>query len=216
MSDSDSFIREVTEEVRQDRMLRYWKRYGPYVLGAIALIVAAAAAWSWQEQQARETARVQGGAFLSVASGDTAATARLVETIEGPASLVAQLRHAAALAAAGERSEAIAAYDRVAGIEGIDLAYSDLAALQAARLAAPVLDSEAALARVEPLISGAAPYRLLALELRAALLLNAGRTEAAHADLNAILADPERTGGLDARARALLAATGGRAEAPTN
>lgn len=216
MSDSDSFIREVTEEVRQDRMLRHWKRFGPYVLGALALIVAAAAAWSWQQQREREAARAAGAAFLSVASGDVEATARLVETVEGPASLVAQLRHAAALAQDGRRSEAIAAYDRVAAMEAVGPAYADLAALQAARLAAPDLGLEAALARLEPLVGEGAPYRLLALELGAALRLNAGRTEAAHADLNAILADPGRTGGLDARARALLAATGGRAEAPTN
>ena len=44
MSETDSFIQEVTEEVRQDQMLRYWKKYGAYVIGGVALIVAGAAA----------------------------------------------------------------------------------------------------------------------------------------------------------------------------
>ncbi|MEO1531786.1 MAG: hypothetical protein AAFU72_06445, partial [Pseudomonadota bacterium] len=58
MSDTDSFIREVTEEVRQDRMLRYWKAYGPYIIGGILLVVAIAAGLAYwdalEEQRAAE------------------------------------------------------------------------------------------------------------------------------------------------------------------
>ena len=42
VSDSDSFISEVSEEVRRDRMFALWRKYGPFLIGAIALIVAAA------------------------------------------------------------------------------------------------------------------------------------------------------------------------------
>ena len=216
MSDSDSFIREVTEEVRQDRMIRYWKRYGPYVLGAIVLIVATAAGWAWMEDQARQQARETGGAFLSAEPGDLDAATRLVETVEGPATVIAQLRRAASLAAAGQTDAAIGAYRTVAGQSAATRAYADHAALQAARLEAPTLPTEDALVLVDPLVAPDAPYRLLALELRAALLLNAGRVEDAHADLNAILSAPTRTAALDGRAQALLAATGGARDMPTN
>ena len=43
MSESDSFIQEVTEEVRQDRMFALWKKWGPYVLAAIVIAVGGAA-----------------------------------------------------------------------------------------------------------------------------------------------------------------------------
>jgi hypothetical protein len=32
VSETDSFIQEVTEEVRHDRMFRLWKKYGPYAV----------------------------------------------------------------------------------------------------------------------------------------------------------------------------------------
>ena len=51
MSETDSFIQEVTEEVRQDRMLAYWKKWGPFILGGVVLVVGAAAAWSWWQSQ---------------------------------------------------------------------------------------------------------------------------------------------------------------------
>mgnify|MGYP006270809741 CR=1 FL=1 len=215
MSDTDSFIREVTEEVRQDRMLRYWKRYGPWVAGALALIVAAAAGWAWLDAQARQQARATGGQFLATEPGDAQAAAELVGSVEGPAGLVARLRHAGALTASGDTEGAIAAYEQAAAAEA-PAAYTDLAALSALRLAAPTLPVEEALSRLAPLTAEGAPYRPLALELAAVLRLNAGETAAAHDDLRAILDSPRLTGGLEQRARALLAATGGDAEAATN
>ena len=215
MSDTDSFIREVTEEVRQDRMLRYWKRYGPWVIGAIVLVVAAAALWSWQQERRAAEARERGAAFLAAPPADVEAAARLVETAEGPSGRVAALRHAGALAASGETEAAITAYGRVAGDPAAGALLRDLAGLAAIRLEAR-RDPAAAIDRLAPLAAEGAPFRLLALELRAVLQLTIGDTDAAHADLSAILADPARTGGLDARARALLEASGGAAGTVTN
>lgn len=72
-------------------------------------------------------------------------------------------------------------------------------------------DAEAALAT---LAEEGAPYRALALELRAVLRLNAGEREGARADLEAILAEPGLSRGLNARTRQLLAILGERAAAP--
>ena len=44
MSD-DSFIREVNEEIRQDRAKALWDRYGPAAIVVAVLVVLATAAW---------------------------------------------------------------------------------------------------------------------------------------------------------------------------
>ena len=57
---SDEFIREVDEAVRQDRWLTLWKHYGNYVVAAAAvvvIVVAGGVGWqAWQESQRQEVA----------------------------------------------------------------------------------------------------------------------------------------------------------------
>ncbi|MEO1600941.1 MAG: hypothetical protein AAFU49_10805 [Pseudomonadota bacterium] len=207
MSETDSFIREVSEEVQQDRMFALWKRYGPYVIGGITAIVAASAALNWLAWQEREAAAARGGAFLS-AEPTVEGRSALVEALEGPAVPVAQLQLAAIQADNGETDAAIETYRQVAATPGLKRAYSDLAALHAARLEAPTLAPDAAEALLAPMLEENAPYRLLALELRAVLRLNANNQDAARADLETILADPGLTRGLNARAQQLLAILG--------
>ncbi len=207
MSDSDSFIREVTEEVRQDRLIGYWRRYGPYVVAGVLLIVGAAAALAWMEQRERQRSEARGAAFLSAGEGPAAHEA-LVGELEGSAAQLALLRLAAAQAAEGETAAAAGTYARVAGAEDLPAAYRDFAALQAIRLEAPGLAPAEAAERLAPLAEGDGPYRLLALELRAVLRLNAGETDAARADLETILASEALPEGLRARAGQLLAIVG--------
>lgn len=207
--DTDSFIREVSEEVRRDRMFRLWKRYGPYVIAAIVAVVAGTAGLNWWQHQQREAARQLGGAFLAADIAVPDEQRELVERADGPAKILARLRLAAATAESGDREEAARLYREVAGTAGLAPAYADLARLQEIRLALPSMDPAEAISALEPLTAEGAPYRLLALELRAVARLNAGETEAAHADLVAILESPDATRGLFERAAALLVASGG-------
>jgi len=209
VSETDSFIREVSEEVRQDRMFKLWKRYGAYVVGGIALIVAASAGWNWMRYQAEQEARITGDAFLAAEPGQLADAEQLVATTDGKAAAIAEFYHAAALARSGETDRAITTYRAIAERTGIKRAFTDLALLQAARLEIDLVSLDRAEAMLAPMIEPGAPYRLLALELRAVARLNAGERSAAIADLRAIIGDPAATGALQARARQLLSATGG-------
>ena len=211
MSETDSFIQEVTEEVRQDQMLRYWKKYGPFVIGGVVLIVAAAAGWNWMMAQEQAEAEARGAAFLAVAPEDVEQASSLPTRIDGPANIIAELSAAAALASSGDTVEAAARYGQIAERPGLLPAYRDLAVLQQVRLAA-MTDTSTPTAPLDGLIDGNSPYRLLALELRGALRIVAGDRTAGHADLNAVIHDPQATGTLRQRAGALLTATGGEQE----
>ena len=208
-SDSDSFFREVSEEVRRDRMFRLWKKYGPYAIAAIVAVIAGTAALNWWQHQQRQAARELGGVFLSTDIADPEQQRQLIERADGQAETLARLRLAAATAESGDRQEAARLYREVANAGGLAPAYADLARLQAIRLALPDMDPAEAVSELEPLTAEGAPYRLLALELRAVAQLNAGQTEAAHADLRTILESSNATRELIERAAALLVASGG-------
>lgn len=209
MSETDSFIKEVTEEVRQDRMFRLWKKYGPYAVAGIVSVVAVTAGLNWMKHREIQQARETGGAFLATEIGSVRDQETLIGGVEGPAAVIVRLRLAAAKAEAGDTAAAVELYRQVAGEAGLDPAYSHLARLQAVRIGAATMDSAEAIAELGPLTAEGAPYRLLALELRAMIRLNAGSADAAHADLWAIMADPAATRGGTERAVALLLSSGG-------
>jgi hypothetical protein len=43
LTQNDSFIHEVTEEVRREKLYRFFRRYGWVIVAAIVIIIAAAA-----------------------------------------------------------------------------------------------------------------------------------------------------------------------------
>ncbi|MEM6932828.1 MAG: hypothetical protein AAF526_04500 [Pseudomonadota bacterium] len=210
MSDSDSFIREVTEEVERDRMNRQLKKWGPVGAVVILLAVGAAAAWQWQQDQERKAAEAVG---LLLLDADPQAAAASLDELPDGAKVLARMRLAESYIEQGNREDAIVIYKAIAKTSGLDPAYADLASLRSLRLRALTDTPDEVISDLDPLIAEDRPYRLLAMELRAVLLLNAGRADAAHADMNAILDDPDQTGNLRARVEQLLVASGGtRAE----
>ena len=206
MSESDSFIQEVSEEIRQDRMFKLWKRYAPYVIGAIALIVGAAAVWNWMQHRAVIEARETGGAFIAAELGAVEAQEALAASIDDEAAVVAELRLAASLLLNDETERAVEIYRGVAAREDLPTAYRHLAVLNAVKLDAEAGEPAALVGALAPLVEEGAPYRPLALELRAVLQVAAGDAAAAREDLEAVLAAPEATAETRRRASGLLAA----------
>jgi len=216
VSDSDSFIQEVSEEVRRDRMFRLWRRYAPAVLGGVVLVVGATAFNAWRDHS-RATAAQEMGARM-IAAGEAAAPAAraeaflaLADAADGGAATLARLRAAAELAAAGDAGGAAQAYGRIAEAADTEPAFAAFAAYRAAVLAAPQAGAAATIATLTPLTAEGGPFRLLALEARAAAHLALGDRAAARADLDAVAADPLATENLRARVREALATLGAEA-----
>ncbi|HUF57002.1 MAG TPA: hypothetical protein VMM55_10635 [Thermohalobaculum sp.] len=205
MSESDSFIQEVSEEIRQDRMYKLWKRYAPFVIGAIVVIVGAAAVWNWMQHRAVLEARETGGAFIAAEFGSVEAQEALVDRIDDEAEVVARLRLASSLLVNDQAGRAAEVYREVAEREDLAPAYRHLAVLNAVRLEAEGGEAGALAGELAPLVEEGAPYRPLALELRAMLRLQAGDAAAAREDLEAVLAGPV-TAETRQRASGLLAA----------
>ena len=117
---SDEFIREVDEAVRQDRWLQLAKEYGVYLIaGALAIVLGTAAGvgWrTWQHNQRLDEARRYAAAeeLLRQDKPDEAGKAflALAKDADSGYGIIARLRAAEAQAKAGEAKGARAGAER--------------------------------------------------------------------------------------------------------
>ncbi len=217
MSNSDSFIDEVTEEVRRDRLFALMRRYGWIVILAVVLLVAGAAWNEYRKAQARAAAEALGDSLLSAfRQTDPAARARALAEIgaEGDARAVVAMLRADAEAAAGNREGAAQMLLAIAGDERIAPLYRDMARLKRVILLGPGMDRDERIAALRALARPGAPYRLLAEEQLAVIDMENGDTEAAIARLKDIEADSETPTGMRQRARQTIIVLGGEPEEP--
>jgi|GEM_PF-81519 len=64
--DSDTFVREVDEELRRDRVTGFMTRYGYYVIGGIVLLLAAIGGWIWWQHRQNVAAGEQSEKLIQV------------------------------------------------------------------------------------------------------------------------------------------------------
>jgi hypothetical protein len=208
---NDSFIDEVSEAVRRDRLALWFRRWGWAILLAVALVVGAAAWIEWREAQGRAAAELRGEAILTSlelpgGEGRLAALSELPR--EGAEGAVSALLLAAEQEGAGDAPAAAATLAAVAADEAVPDLWRDLAALKAQIALGDAADPAA----LEGLAAPGEPFRLLALEQLAALHLASGRDAEAAARLRELREDAEATPAQAQRADALLTALG---EGPT-
>lgn len=212
VSDTDSFIEEVTEEVRREQLYGYLKRYGWIAVVLVLGIVGTAAFLEWQKAQTTATAQGIGDAVLGALENDDA-SARLTslttinaEGVEADA-LISMLT-AREAEVAGDIPAAVAALESVATNGALPLEYSQLAGLKSLMLQHETLSAEDRRLQFEALATPGAPYRMLAQEQLALIAAEQGDVSAAVEQLEAIRLDAETSGGLRARATQLIVALG--------
>lgn len=209
MSDSDSFISEVTEEVRREKLYGYLRRYG-WIAVVLVLSLVGGAAWNeYRNVQDRNAAQATGDALLAALDEtDASARAAAMATVEADGSAVAVtlLLRAAMEEEAGDVAAATATLNNVAVNADVPDMYRDIAAFKAAML--PSDDPDARRAALEVLSQPGQPFRLLALEQIAYLTLEAGDAEGAIAVMRQIEEDAGVTRGLRERVQTLMVALG--------
>lgn len=216
MSNPDSFINEVTEEVRRDQLYQYLRRYGWVALVVVLLLVGGAAYNEWRKAQSANAAQALGDGILdALATEDEAARAAAMAavTAQGPAAAVAGLLTAAEQERAGDVVGAVATLDQVAQDVAAGAIYRELASLKSLMLQADTMDPAARRDALAVLATPGAAFRLLALEQIAFADIEAGNTEAALVGLRAIIEDAEVTPSLQDRAQSLIIALGGTLDA---
>lgn len=211
MSDSDSFIDEVTEEVRRDRFFGYVRRYGWIAVLAVVLLVGGAGWNEWRKAQERASAQAFGDAILAALEApDGAARARDLAAIKAPSPggrAVLTLLTAAEEQAedpAGAARRLLAMADRA----DIPRVYRQLATLKAVALPDAGLEPGARRERLQGLAGAGGLLGLLAEEQLALVDIEIGDRAAALDRLRRILEDTAATQALRERARQVIVALG--------
>ncbi|MEE4117784.1 MAG: tetratricopeptide repeat protein [Paracoccaceae bacterium] len=213
MSETDSFIDEVTEEVRRERLYRYLRRYAWIGVVAVVLIVGGAAFNEWRKARAEAEAQALGDTLLAALETEDAAArqAALAElAVNGGAGHVVALLAASERLSAEEPAAAAEALRPLAQEGGAPAIYSDLAALKLVMLGeAGGVDATTRAQLIERLSAPGAPYRLLALEQQAYGHLAEGRRDAAVQAARDLLMEQGVTPGMRQRLAQLIVALGG-------
>lgn len=213
MSDTN-FLREIDEEVRRDRMLKLWERYGIYLIGLAVLIVVAVAGWRvWHWHEARESAKASARyeeAFALSQSGKHAEAEQELAAIakDAPSGyrVLARLSLAAETGKANA-AEGVKAFDAIAADGSVDPVLRDIAKVRAALLLVDTAPASEISARMEPIMGAGAPFHNSAKEALALSYYRAGDRTKARTLYDEILADPTVSPSLANRAQIMQALT---------
>lgn len=215
---SDIF-REVEEEVRQERLQKWWKKYGNYVVAGVSVIVIAVAGWKlWerydQQERLKASASMESAAQIAAAGQDDLAAdayGKIAKKAPSGYALVAQLNQADELLASGRVNDAVAIYMKVADNDKAGL--GQVARMRAAWAQGDKLPTADLKTLLAPLNDGKSKWRFMARELIAYRALRDGQGGDALKEYTALAADTDAPNSLRQRAEAmatLIRTSGGK------
>jgi hypothetical protein len=210
LSNPDSFIEEVTEEVRRDRLFGLFRKYG-WIGGVLVVALVGGAAWTeWSKARGEARAEAFGDAIIDALDQGTPEERRAaLAAIPTNGEQAALLQLILASDPEEDRAATLAALDKVAADATLSAGYRDLAVLRRVLVAgaeAPLADRRTALQGIA--VPGR-PYRTLAEELLAYLLVEEGKVDEAITAMTTLMQDQEASGAMRARVGQMVTALGG-------
>ncbi|MGH6830437.1 MAG: tetratricopeptide repeat protein [Methylocella sp.] len=217
------FFREVDEDVRRDRVLRYWTKYRYLLIALAVLVVAGTGAWGLYNHYRGEAAQAASAKYEAAAQlsrdGKSAEAAAAFDALSKTApkgyAILARLR-AADERAASDPQAAINSYEALAADPRFDPAFKDFAKLRAAMLR---LDSDDPLEferTFAPLASDSFPYHHQIREFLGLAALKRNAFDTAGNWFDGIVSDTRAPAGIRMRAQALLGLVQSAAAGPAN
>ena len=210
MSNPDSFIEEVTEEVRRDRLFAMFRKYG-WIGGLVVVAIVGGAAYSeWQKAQALARAEGFGEAMLDALDiGGASERRAAMGSVPADGAQLALRALMVASDPAEDKAAALAALDALIADVTQPEIYRDMAQLRRVMVAGTDMALADRRAALDGISAPGRAFRVMAAEQLAYLMLEEGNTEAAIAALATLMQDQEATQGLRARAAQMITALGG-------
>ena len=212
MSDTDSFLQEVSEELRRDKLYRNIRQYGWVAILLVIVIVGAATYLEYQKSLAETEAELFGTSIIDALNEKNEADRILkLQKINPPGenakAIVAMLLSAEAT---GNESATfkMSTLSNVTNSLSIDTQYRDLLNFKILLGSSEIMGLDERMKSFEGLSKPGNPFRLLAEEQMALIELELGNNDNAIEIISQILLDAELTAGLRNRATQMLIALG--------
>jgi hypothetical protein len=210
VSQTDSFIEEVTEEVKRDRLFALIKKWGWVAVLIVLMIVGGAAYNEYRKASLKAEAEAFGDVLLAgIDASDAGATLATTPTANPQQAAIAGHLAAADALSGGNSEFGLSQLDKVIGTEGVSAVYTELAQLKRALALPPETPVEERREAFQTLATPGAPFQPLAEEQLALIAAETGNREEAIALLQGLLDSAKITPGLQRRASELIVALGG-------
>jgi hypothetical protein len=212
VSDTDSFIDEVSEEIRREKLFKTFRKYGWIGVALVVLVVGGTGYREYSRAAEKTASETFGSSVLeALQENDPSARVAQLDTITVPnasgGAMIAMLQ-AAELASDNDGAGAAAKLEAAAVSGDLDQMYRDILNFKRLTVDESGIDAGERRMGFEQLATPGNPLRLLAEEQLALLDLTAGDSAAAVNRLSMILEDAELTQGLRQRAGQLMIALG--------
>ena len=212
MSDTDSFLQEVSEELRRDRLYKNMRKYGWIAILLVFVIVGAATYREYLKSQAATEAQIFGTSIIDALNEENAVDRiSKLQKINAPGenakAILAMLLSADANGNTPQALEKSNLSNIVQSLS-IDAHYRDLLNFKMLLGSAEIMNLDERLTAFEVLSKPGNPFRLLAEEQIVLIEIELGNTDNAIKKISQILLDAELTAGLRNRATQMMIALG--------
>jgi hypothetical protein len=213
----DEFLEEVEKDIRQEKLLQLWKKYGKQVTGGlIALIVMVTVYNLWSQYTHNKQLQMAEKLIAAqelIAQGEPGKAQTILTSLSSESNAVYQslaLFQKAGLLVKDKTpaklTEAVAVYNELATNTKIESLWRDLAALLAimVQIDLPDVKIDPLLSQVEPLTSDQNPWRYFAREMKGLLLYKKGDKAQSTEIFARLVQDNQTPSGISLRSRLMV------------
>ncbi|AMK17272.1 MULTISPECIES: tetratricopeptide repeat protein [Sphingobium] len=212
---SEAFMREVDDAVRQDQLLTFWQRFGRWIVAFVIIGLVAFAGWLyWQHHSTTQSQAVSEKMDKVIATAVSGGTpdAKQLDALTNASQpgfrASALLAKAGAAARKGDNKAAVAAYKAMAADSSLDQPYRDLALIRQTTLEFEALKPQQVVDRLKPLAVEGAPWFGSAGELVAIAYMKMRKPELAGPLFAAMAKDANVPQSIRSRARQMAGLLG--------
>lgn len=194
---SETFFKEVEENLRRDQFQSFFKTYGAWIAAAVVLFLGAVGGWIYWEQRQQQQSAAQSeemhAVFGDIADQQLKTVPQRLDKLDDSSNDIVKasaiLAQAAIALDKNDRPAAISKYRQIAGDESLPQAYRDLGTIRVTALEFDAISPEQVIARLQPLAKAGNPWFGSAGEMTALAYLKQGKKTEAGRMFAAVAAD---------------------------
>lgn len=215
--EQEAFIREVTEEVKNDHLKQMWEKYGIYIIVLVTLAIVGAVSFegfkSWRQTRSETWSDTYAYALNLENQGKYNESLKVLEQMEKTGgniySEIAKLQASNILFEQGKNDEALKVLEEIAADKSINKKLRDVATIKLVSYKLDNAPREEIDAFLRPLIEENGSWTNIAKEMTAMAAIRDGNIEEAQELYNEILNTPNLPNSLKMRVQDMLSVLNG-------